>query len=153
MNTIGQLDQPLSDVVQYFGTSVGFYFLWLEFYTKSLLYPAVLGKSQVRPLKPTVSSLTSALLAGLLFANAAGLILVLIDWAVDTSVEVLPSLTVEHVKTSFYAIVVLLWATLCLEYFQKMQTRMVSGTHKGVGFMTLSHSALAPGTGVCVGCG
>lgn len=64
MNTIGQLDQPLSDVVQYFGTSVGFYFLWLEFYTKSLLYPAVLGKAQVRPFKPTVPSLTSALLGG-----------------------------------------------------------------------------------------
>lgn len=52
VNTIGQLDQPLSDVVQYFGTSVGFYFLWLEFYTKSLLYPAVLGKAPSPPPNP-----------------------------------------------------------------------------------------------------
>ncbi|KAK2918217.1 anoctamin-10 [Channa argus] len=40
-----QLSQPLDSVNEYFGTSVGFYFSFLDFYTWSLLPPAILGLS------------------------------------------------------------------------------------------------------------
>uniref|UniRef100_A0A673AAQ3 Anoctamin n=1 Tax=Sphaeramia orbicularis TaxID=375764 RepID=A0A673AAQ3_9TELE len=38
-----QLAQPLDSVNSYFGSSIGFYFSFLDFYTWSLLPPAVLG--------------------------------------------------------------------------------------------------------------
>ncbi|XP_026221375.1 anoctamin-10b [Anabas testudineus] len=40
-----QLSQPLDSVNEYFGSSVGFYFSFLDFYTWSLLPPAILGLS------------------------------------------------------------------------------------------------------------
>lgn len=40
-----QLAQPLDSVNSYFGSSLGFYFSFLDFYTWSLLPPAVLGLS------------------------------------------------------------------------------------------------------------
>ncbi|XP_061891860.1 anoctamin-10 [Entelurus aequoreus] len=40
-----QLSQPLDSVNAYFGSSVGFYFSFLDFYTWSLLPPAIVGLS------------------------------------------------------------------------------------------------------------
>uniref|UniRef100_A0A3P9HPG6 Anoctamin n=1 Tax=Oryzias latipes TaxID=8090 RepID=A0A3P9HPG6_ORYLA len=41
-----QLSQPLDSVNEYFGNSVAFYFSFLDFYTWSLLPPAILGLSK-----------------------------------------------------------------------------------------------------------
>nr|XP_057931681.1 anoctamin-10 [Doryrhamphus excisus]XP_057931682.1 anoctamin-10 [Doryrhamphus excisus] len=43
--TGNQLSQPLDSVNEYFGSTVGFYFSFLDFYTWSLLPPAIMGLS------------------------------------------------------------------------------------------------------------
>jgi hypothetical protein len=35
--------QPLDDIAQYFGEGVAFYFAFVEFYTRWLVLPALLG--------------------------------------------------------------------------------------------------------------
>ncbi len=35
--------QPLEVIRRYFGEKIGFYFSWLEFYTKALVFPAIVG--------------------------------------------------------------------------------------------------------------
>jgi hypothetical protein len=35
--------QPIELINEYFGEKLAFYFSWLDFYTKSLIVPAILG--------------------------------------------------------------------------------------------------------------
>lgn len=38
---------PIEDIRNYFGSSIGLYFGFIEFYTKALVFPAVFGLLQV----------------------------------------------------------------------------------------------------------
>lgn len=96
-STLGQLSQPLDEVAAYFGTEVAFYFLWMQSYTQWLLPPAVLG---------VISVMVNELSNSDAEVRAA-----------DTDGQ--EGLTLGNMLTFIFAMVMLVWATLALESFNR----------------------------------
>ncbi|XP_075923859.1 anoctamin-5-like, partial [Petromyzon marinus] len=123
-------EQPLDLVRSYFGEQVGLYFAWLGFYTKMLIFAAIVG---LISFFFGVFSNDRDITSGEICNNTIGGSLVMCPqcdqkctfWRLnDTCETAKTSHMYENPVTIFFAVFMALWATVFLEFWKRRQASL-----------------------------